>query len=215
MGIRSLDVAQTRQWLVQVSQAMIGEEDRLTRADQAIGDGDHGVGMSRGFQSVCQQLEQGEFQALDGLFSAVGRAMLMSVGGAAGAIFGTLFMGGARRLAGQVAFDAHALADLLEGGLDAVQQRGKAKVGDKTVVDVLDPAANAAGRVQDEDLDQALAAVTLAANEGLERTKLLQARIGKARSLGERALGHVDPGALSLALILEHMSRLLPGVATF
>ena len=208
-----MDVAQTRQWLIQVSRAMIGEEERLTRADQAIGDGDHGIGMSRGFQSVCRQLEQAEFQALDGLFGAVGRAMLMSVGGAAGAIFGTLFIGGARKLAGQVAFDARALADLLEGGLQAVQARGKAQVGDKTVVDVLKPAADAARSAQADDLDQALVAVITAANEGLESTKLLQARIGKARSLGERAVGFVDPGALSLALILEHMGRLLPGIA--
>jgi dihydroxyacetone kinase-like protein len=212
MGIRSLDVAQTSKWLIQVSRAMIDEEERLTRADQAIGDGDHGIGMSRGFHAVCQQLEQAEFQSLDGLYGAVGRAMLMSVGGAAGAIFGTLFMGGARRLAGQVAFDAPALADLLEGGLCAVQERGKAKVGDKTVVDVLEPAADMARTVQGQDLDQALVAVVRAAKEGLESTKLLQARIGKARSLGERALGYVDPGALSLALILEHMIRLLPDI---
>ena len=214
MGIHSLDVAQTKQWLIQVAQAMIGEEERLTRADQAVGDGDHGIGMSRGFHAVGQQLEQADFQALDGLYVAVGRAMLMSVGGAAGAIFGTLFMGGARRLAGQATFGAPALADLLEGGLVAVQERGKAVVGDKTVVDVLKPAADMARTVQDEDLDQALVAVVQAANEGLESTKLLQARIGKARSLGERALGHVDPGALSLALVLEHMSRLLPGIAS-
>ena len=84
MGTRNLDVAQTRQWLVQLSRTMIGEEERLTRADQAVGDGDHGIGMSRGFQAVCQELEQAEFQTLDRLFGAVGRAMLMSVGGAAG-----------------------------------------------------------------------------------------------------------------------------------
>jgi len=193
---------------------MVGEEQRLTRADQAVGDGDHGIGMSRGFQAVSMQLEKVDFQTLDDLFGAVGRALLMSVGGAAGAIFGTLFIGGARKLAGQTTFDARVLATLLRAGLDAVQERGKAKVGDKTVVDVLEPAAVAAERVEAEELDQALLVVVAAAREGLENTKLLQARIGKARALGERSLGYVDPGALSITLILEHLSRLLPAIAS-
>jgi dihydroxyacetone kinase-like protein len=130
----------------------------------------------------------------------------MSIGGASGAIFGSLFIGGAKSLQGRTVFDAACLADMLESGLRAVQERGKAAVGDKTIVDALKPAADRAREVRASSLDQALSEVVLAANQGLESTRNLQARFGKARPLGERALGHVDPGALSFTLMLKHLS---------
>ncbi len=204
-----LSVEQAGSWLIKVSLAMVGEEEQLTRADQAVGDGDHGIGMSRGFRAVREILERGGFPSLEALFSAAGRALLMSIGGASGPIFGSLFLGGGKRLAGETLFDAQCLADFLEGGLRAVQERGKASVGDKTLVDALQPAAEKARAMQGQPLDRALAAVVHAAREGLESTRNLKARHGKGRPLGERAVGHVDPGALTLTLMLEHMSRLV------
>jgi dihydroxyacetone kinase-like protein len=192
---------------------MKDEQDALTRADQAIGDGDHGIGISRGFSAVEVKLQESDFATLDLLVNAVGRSLLMSIGGASGAIFGSLFLGGAKSLKDRTVFDAGSLADLLEFGLRAVQERGKAAVGDKTIVDALKPAAERAREVQADSLDKALAEVVVAAGQGLETTRNLQARFGKARPLGERAIGHLDPGALSFTLMLRHLSSLLCRVA--
>jgi phosphoenolpyruvate---glycerone phosphotransferase subunit DhaL len=192
-----------------LSKAMLDEQEALTRADQVVGDGDHGIGISRGFTAVGAKLRESDFATLDALVNAVGKALLMSIGGASGAIFGSLFLGGAKSLKGRTQFDAGGLADLLEFGLRAVQERGKAGLGDKTIVDALKPAADRAREVQAETLGKALAEVVVAARQGLETTRNLQARFGKARPLGARALGHLDPGALSFTLMLQHLSLLL------
>jgi dihydroxyacetone kinase-like protein len=205
----SLSVQQTRQWFILLCPAMLDEQEALTHADQAVGDGDHGIGISRGFRAVEAKLRESDFAALDDLVNAVGKAMLMSMGGASGAIFGSLFLGGAKSLKGRTVFDAGCLADLLESGLRAVQDKGKAGAGDKTIVDALKPAAERAREVQADSLNKALAEVVLAASQGLESTRNLQARFGKARPLGSRAVGHLDPGALSFTLMLQHLSRLL------
>lgn len=204
-----LSVEKARQWFILLCQAMLDEQEVLTRADQAVGDGDHGIGISRGFSAVAAKLQESDFVTLDLLVGAVGRTLLMSIGGASGAIFGSLFLGGAKPLKGRTVFDACCLADLLESGLRAVQERGKAGVGDKTIVDALKPAAERAREVETDSLDNALAEVALAAGRGLESTRNLQARFGKARPLGDRAVGHLDPGALSFTLMLRHLSRLL------
>jgi len=204
-----LSVPQVKQWFLLLCPAMIGEQETLTRADQAIGDGDHGIGIARGFGAVESKLRESDFTALDVLVDTVGKTLLMSIGGASGAIFGSLFMGSSKALKDRTVFDATGLADMLESGLRAVQERGKAAVGDKTIVDALKPAADRAREIQAQPLDVAFAEVVDAASRGLESTRNLQARFGKARPLGERALGHVDPGALSFTLMLQHLSRLL------
>ena len=206
---RDLSVPQTRQWFILLCQAMVDEQDALTRADQAIGDGDHGIGISRGFSAVRLKLQESEFAALDLMINTIGKTLLISIGGASGAILGSLFMGGAKPLKDRTVFDAGSLAGLLGDGLRAVQERGKAEVGDKTIVDALKPAAERAREVQADPLDKALAEVVIAAEQGLETTRDLQARFGKARPLGDRAVGHLDPGALSFTLMLRHLSRLL------
>jgi dihydroxyacetone kinase-like protein len=207
-----LSAEQVRQWFMLLCPAMLDEQETLTRADQAIGDGDHGIGISRGFSAVNIKLQESDFAALDVLVNAIGKTLLMSIGGASGAIFGSFFLGAAKPLKGRTVLDASGLADMLESGLRAVQERGKAAVGDKTIVDALKPAADRARQVQANSLEKALAEVVLAANQGLESTRNLQARFGKARPLGDRALGHVDPGALSFTLMLQHLSRLLCNV---
>ena len=212
----SLTVAETREMLLYLCHQMIGHTDTLTQADQTIGDGDHGIGMARGFEAVREKLEAESFATLDGLFKTAGMTLITSVGGASGVIFGTWFRGGAKSLANATALDARALSVWLVDGLAAVKERGKSKPGDKTMVDALEPAAVESGRVASAALDEALAAVTEAARTGMEATKDMIALVGRAKTLGERSLGYPDPGAVSTYLILRAMweyaaEAVLPG----
>ena len=205
MGKSRLTLDETKAMLLHVAKRMEESKDLLTQADKAIGDGDHGIGMARGFEAVRQKLSGQSFATLDEMFKATGMALLTSVGGAAGAIFGTLFRGGAKGLAGAQEFDAKALSLFLADGLQAVKDRGKAKAGDKTMVDALEPAALKSAELASAPLDQALAAVAEAARLGMEKTKEIVAATGKAKPLGARSLGHPDPGAVSTHLILNFM----------
>lgn len=193
--------------LIHVSRRMEESKDLLSEADRAIGDGDHGIGMARGFEAVRRKLEGGAFTSAGELGKSTGMALLTSVGGASGAIFGTLFQGGASELEDQQSFTSDTLSRLLLSGLAAVTARGKAKVGDKTMVDALEPAALRSIETRRAFLGEALASVTEAARLGMEKTKEMRAALGKARTLGERSLGHVDPGAVSMYLILKFMTE--------
>ena len=196
---------ETRQVLLFVAARMIASQDVLSEADRQIGDGDHGVGMGRGFEAVQTRLLQAAPASLEDLFKTTGMALLTSIGGASGAIFGTWFRSGAKGLAGAEQLDAGGLAAFLREGLAGVQERGKAQEGDKTMVDALAPAARAAAERQSEGLEAALAAAAQAAEDGMQRTEGMLAAVGRAKTLGERALGHPDPGAISTALILRSM----------
>ena len=211
MGRSHLSLPEAKEMFIHVSRGMVESKDLLTQADKAIGDGDHGVGMARGFEAVEQKLEGRDFAALDGLLTAVGTALLMSIGGAAGAVFGTLFRGGAKQLADQQVLDSEALSAMLSDGLQAVKQRGGAKPGDKTMVDALEPAAGRARELTSSPLTESLVAVTEAARQGMENTKEMIAAVGKAKTLGERSLGHPDPGAVSMHLILKLMAEYVTG----
>ena len=203
----TLDLTEARQMLLHVAHAMVGSKDLLTQADKAIGDGDHGVGMARGFEAVRQKLDGQVSNSLDELLKATGMALMTSVGGAAGAVFGTFFRGAAKRLGGQQTLDSRALASMLVDGLEAVKARGRAKAGDKTMVDALEPAALAAEQAASAPLDRALVEVADAARKGMERTKAMVASVGKAKTLGERSLDHADPGAISLYVMLRAMAE--------
>ncbi|MGQ9554873.1 MAG: dihydroxyacetone kinase subunit DhaL [Anaerolineae bacterium] len=195
-----------------VAEGIQANTDLLTQADKAIGDGDHGLGMARGFAAVQRSLADRTFVGLDELFQAIAATLITSVGGAAGAIFATFFRGGARNLAGRQRLDAAALADMLSDGLRAVVERGKAQPGDKTAVDALAPAAQRARELRGASLAEALDGAAAAAQEGVEATKAMVARVGKAKTLGERSLGYPDPGALSAYLILKLMSEYVGGM---
>ena len=209
MKKQSLTLDETRAMFMHVAQEMVSKQDLLTQADKAIGDGDHGIGMTRGFEAVLQKLNQKNFDSVGAMLQDIGTTLLMSIGGAAGAIFGTWFRGAAASLMDKMIFDSDALANMLTDGLSAVKARGKAKLGDKTMVDALAPAACNATAMKGQSLEEALAATTKAAQEGMETTKNMVATIGKAKSLGQRAIGHPDPGALSTYLILSLMTEYL------
>ena len=190
-----------------VARRMEQAKDELGEADRATGDGDHGVAIARGFDAVRQRLEGQTFETVDELLRAIGDGLLSAMGGASGVLLAAFFTGGGSRLAGGVTFDVEAVRRLLVDGLDAVQKRGKAKPGDKTMVDALAPASQAASELPSSSLTSLLAAASEAARLGAEQTKTMVARVGKAKSLGQRSLGRPDPGALSICLLLEAMAE--------
>ena len=144
MKKQSLTLEETRAMFTHVAQEMVSKQDLLTQADKAIGDGDHGIGMTRGFEAVLKNLNKKNFDSVGAMLQNIGTTLLMSIGGAAGAIFGTWFRGAATSLMDKMIFDSDALASMLTDGLSAVKDRGKARPGDKTMVDALEPAASKA-----------------------------------------------------------------------
>ncbi len=202
-----LTVSELRDMFIYVARHIEASKDLLSEADRAVGDGDHGIGMARGFATVQQRLEGSSFAGCDEVCKVVGVGLMISTGGAAGAVFGTLFLGGSRSLVGRQLFGSQELALMLGDGLQAVQERGKARPGDKTMVDALSPAAERALAEQTLPLDQSLPPVAESARLGMEATKSMVAALGKARTLGERSLGFADPGAISMYLILRFMAE--------
>jgi dihydroxyacetone kinase-like protein len=207
----ALDAAGLRRGLEAAADRVLSEVAALTRADQAIGDGDHGIGMQRGFTAVKEALAAGP-ATVSATLELVGKTLMLKVGGSSGAIFGTLFLAGAKAVqavpgaAPEDPLDSEGFARFLEAGLEAVQKRGGAQPGDKTLVDALAPAAAAARLHSASPLPDCLTAAARAAHDGMERTRDMVATLGRAKTLGERSLGHVDPGALSLSLMLRGLA---------
>ena len=196
-----------RSW-IEAAALLIAENARmLTDLDAAIGDGDHGENMMRGFKAVEKKLETGPPAAdLSGLFRLVGMALLSSVGGAAGPLYGGFFLALSKACAGKDTLDRAELGRVLAEGLGDIQRRGKAELGDKTMVDALSPALQAFRTFPDGDLAGALAAAAEQAHRSAEATIPLQARKGRASYLGERSIGHQDPGATSAWLLLQALA---------
>ena len=205
--MRGLSLQQTRNLFVKVADDVIANQDVLTEADRAIGDSDHGVGMARGFAAVKEELANSTSSDLGELLKAIGTKLMMTIGGAAGAIYGTFFRSAGEKLAGVQILDSEALYRILADGMAGVQARGKAQPGDKTIIDVLAPASEEAAEMQTADLIESLNAVAAAAYKGMESTKEMVATVGRAKTLGERSLGHPDPGAVSIYLILKSMAE--------
>ena len=198
-------VDQTKAALLAAADAIIASVDRLTKADQAIGDGDHGLGMSRGMKAAKDALDKKPAATVGDLFKTMGMAIVSTSGGASGAVFGTFFTGAGKILTGD-ALDAPLFAAALEEGQKAVQARGKAEPGHRTMLDALAPAAQAAQAYAEAGLAPAARAAARAAGEGVEQTKDMVAQFGRARTLGDRALGHPDPGAISVSIILDALA---------
>ena len=200
-----LDAQATSEMMQAVARHVIANTDALTEADLAIGDGDHGIGMRRGFEAVLDRLSTGKPDSPEAVMKDTGMAIMSKTGGAAGAVFGTVFRTGAKALAGKQVMDGGALADFLALGCEAAGKRGAAEPGQKTMLDALAPAAEAAKQATPGGLVAALEAAHAGALDGLEKTRNMIATTGKARSLGERSIGHIDPGALSISLIIGAM----------
>ncbi len=183
--------------------AIRDQAEHLTTLDQAIGDGDHGHNMKRGFEAILEQKAELAALAPGQALQKAGMTLVMKVGGASGPLYGSLLMAlGKAAPAGPLT--AAALADMLQAGIAAVMARGKSTTGEKTLLDVLAPAEAAlrAGIAADEAAPALAARVKAAALAAAEATKPLQATKGRASFLGPRSVGHMDPGACSSALLI-------------
>ena len=187
--------------------------DELNRLDREIGDGDHGENMSRGFAALVVALERDAPDSPGGVLKLVATTLISKVGGAAGPLYGTAFLRAATAVKDLGELDADLVARALRAALDGVVARGKAERGDKTMVDALLPAVEAAEAAagQGEDVAGVLSAAAEAAAEGADSTVLVLARKGRASYLGERSIGHLDPGARSTALLLRTFADVASG----
>ena len=177
----------------------------LTELDSAIGDADHGINMDRGFTAVKTELEKTPPQDIASMLKTVAMTLIKTVGGASGPLYGTFFLRASSSSVGKTELQASDLVDLFETGLQGIIQRGKAQLEDKTMVDSLTPAVNAMKQALQEgiEFEQLLQQGVSAAEEGMKATTPLQAKKGRASYLGERSIGHQDPGATSSYLLLK------------
>lgn len=210
--LEQLSVKDARNMLLYVADKIIANKPYLTEVDSAIGDGDHGIGMAGGMQKAKKKLlkmedERNVYQ----IFETAGQAMLMSMGGASGVIFGSLYLAGAKGMEAKEILTAQDIAKMEEKSLIAIQKRGGARLGDKTMVDALAPAVEALKEHAGEGLLEMMKAAEYAAKQGVENTKQYIAKYGRAKSLLERAIGYQDAGATSVYLIFQGMREFIEG----
>jgi dihydroxyacetone kinase-like protein len=190
-------------WLRGFAAEIEAHREELVRLDTAIGDGDHGTNLHRGMTKVREKLDTLEGADIGGALKAVGMTLVSSVGGAAGPLYGTLFLQMGTAAAGRDALDLEGWTTALEKGVAGVRARGKAEPGDKTMLDALLPAVDALRAADGGDVAEALRRSAAAAEEGMKATIPLEARKGRASYLGPRSVGHQDPGATSSYLLLR------------
>ncbi|GAB1331168.1 dihydroxyacetone kinase subunit DhaL [Streptomyces sp. NPDC093260] len=189
-----LDADFFRRWMTATAASVDREADRLTALDSPIGDADHGSNLQRGFTAVAAALEKEAPDTPGGILTLAGRQLISTVGGASGPLYGTLLRRAGKTLGDAAEVSEEQFAEALRAGVDGVTTLGGAAPGDKTMVDALVPAVEALG--------DGFAAARSAAEDGAEATTPLQARKGRASYLGERSIGHQDPGATSSALLI-------------
>lgn len=197
----------TVQWMTRFAAEMAEHRQELVRLDTAIGDGDHGTNMNRGMQKALEKLQGSEPADPGAVLKTVAMALVSSVGGAAGPLYGTLLLQMGTALTGQAQADLTAYAAAWRKGLEGVQARGKAQPGDKTMVDAITPAV--AALEQATDLDGGLTAALDAAEQGMKATIGLVARKGRASYLGDRSADHQDPGATSTYYLFKSAAEAL------
>jgi dihydroxyacetone kinase-like protein len=192
-------------WVRAFSASVAENKDYLTKLDQAIGDADHGINMDRGMTAVLAKLDGLEGEDIGALLKTVGMTLVSTVGGAAGPLYGTLFLQMGVATAGKSELEPEDWAAALDAAVQGVQMRGKAEPGDKTMVDALIPARDAfsAAVAEGASFEEALGRSAQAAEEGMQATIPLVAKKGRASYLGERSAGHQDPGATSSHLLLK------------
>jgi phosphoenolpyruvate---glycerone phosphotransferase subunit DhaL len=193
-------------WVREFAALIRANKDQLTQLDAAIGDADHGTNMDRGMTAVLAALDGDEPPAsAAALFKQAGMTLVSTVGGASGPLFGTFFIRLSAAAGDAAELEPKVLATALRAGLDGIVARGKAEAGDKTMYDALAPAVDALDEAlaAGSDLPSALATAAAAAEAGRDATIPMLARKGRASYLGERSVGHQDPGATSIALLMK------------
>jgi len=198
---------QVRDWLRRFADVVSEKRMELVRLDTAIGDGDHGTNMDRGMKKAVEKLDSTEGGDIGADLKAVGMALVSSVGGAAGPLYGTVFLQMGSTTAGKSELDLDGWTAAVEAGVKGLQARGKAEPGDKTMVDAWLPAL--AALREGGDLGEALTRSADAAEEGMKATTPMEARKGRASYLGPRSIGHQDPGATSTYLLLRAAAETL------
>ncbi len=203
--MKRLDVREFQKMIENASKIIIANEPYLTEIDTVIGDGDHGIGMKRGFSALCRMLEKQEFYEVDSLCKAVGIELVKSMGGASGVIFGTMFIGGLSKLPHENSCSLNQIAAYFEEGEKAIERRGKAGAGQKTMLDALIPAVESLKRSAglEEEMEGAFLKACNAALEGVKASECMESKIGRSKNFREAAIGLPDPGAVSTSLIFK------------
>ncbi|RBW68379.1 dihydroxyacetone kinase subunit DhaL [Bacillus taeanensis] len=204
-----LSIEQTVEMFKYVAEQVINSKPYLTEIDSAIGDGDHGIGMAIGFEAAVNKLNSGSFKTVNAVFSEIGMAMISSMGGASGVIFGTMFIGKVAKLPQETNLSLPFLSTIFTDALAAIKKRGKAELGDKTMIDAFEPAVVSLQQSvsNNKTLLEGLKEAEKKAAEGVENTKNYTAKFGRAKSLGERAVGYQDAGATSVSIIIQSMRQ--------
>jgi dihydroxyacetone kinase-like protein len=199
----------TLHWLQQLAVVLHANRDYLTQLDSAIGDADHGTNMDRGFKAVTEKLQNQSEMDIGSLLKLVGTTLVSTVGGASGPLYGTAFLRAGIATAGKRELYEADYVALLEAALEGVKARGKAQPGEKTMIDALTPALVAAREAEAKHLDlvEITRRTSEAAEAGMKATIPLLATKGRASYLGERSIGHQDPGATSSWLILKTLAE--------
>ncbi len=198
---------QILQWLQAFAAEIEQNKEYLTELDAAIGDADHGINMDRGFKKVMSQLPSVADKDIGSILKTVSMTLISSVGGASGPLYGTLFLRASTAVAGKQELTDEDILSLLQAGLDGVLQRGKAQLGDKTMVDALSPAVATFQQAisKGKNTLEAMQQTVVAAEQGMKDTTPMLAKKGRASYLGERSIGHQDPGATSSYLMLKSL----------
>jgi phosphoenolpyruvate---glycerone phosphotransferase subunit DhaL len=202
-GSMTFDVEQAKKWIITFNDKIQENKEYLTELDQAIGDGDHGLNMARGFQETVNKITDSQYDDLGSLFKDVGMTLIAKVGGASGPLYGTAFMKASLALKDKKKVDLKELVEALSASLDGLKVRGKAQVGDKTMIDVWEPVIELMKNretIHSKELSDL-------SKEKMEYTKELEAKKGRAAYLGKRSVGHIDPGAASSYLLFASLAE--------
>jgi phosphoenolpyruvate---glycerone phosphotransferase subunit DhaL len=202
---------QILQWLRAFATVVEENKQYLTELDAAIGDADHGINMDRGFKKVVTQLPSVADKDIGSILKTVSMTLISSIGGASGPLYGTLFLRASASVAGKQELTTGDMLEMLQAGLDGVLGRGKAQLGDKTMIDALSPAVGAFRQAVGEgkDMPEAMEKAVEAGEQGMKDTTPMLAKKGRASYLGERSIGHQDPGATSCYLMLKSLFLIL------
>jgi dihydroxyacetone kinase-like protein len=197
-------------YLERAAKLISNNKEYLTELDSAIGDADHGINMDRGFQTIAKNLKSLEDKDIGSVLKSSGMFLVSSVGGAGGPLYGTAFMQAGSVLAGKFEIDSQDILQALEAALKGIIGRGKASKGDKTMIDAIDPAIEAMKKAlsNGSEVVEALEEAASAAEQGMKETIPMLAIKGRASYLGERSIGHQDPGATSSCLLIKLMAEM-------
>ncbi|MFC0228284.1 dihydroxyacetone kinase subunit DhaL [Serratia aquatilis] len=207
----TLTKQQVVDWLMRCGEVFARERDYLTQLDTDIGDGDHGLNMNRGFNTVVEKLPAVADKDIGSILKNTGMTLLSSVGGASGPLFGTFFMCAAQAANAKQTLELAELKQVIQEGAEGVMMRGKAELGDKTMCDVWEPLVDSLDQsVQQKlSLSQALQQASKRVEQAAQATIPMQARKGRASYLGERSIGHQDPGATSVMLMIKTLAAVV------